>query len=538
MSEPATLNSEQRRALAALGNGSVMVAAGPGSGKTHTLAAAVQSVLGANRPGDVLCLTFTTKAAENLRRRLGPHPGLFAGTFHALAARIIETAEERPPIISGEEALAVLAGLRAGRASAGAGLRELLLLISRYKNGSLDTPEARRWAAAYGAELAARGLIDYDDLILRAIEHAAAGQSYDCIFVDEFQDTSPRQYELLQALAGPATKLFVIGDPKQSIYRFRGADGSVFRRLEADFAPRSIHLQHNYRSTAPIVAAANRIFPDQLPQRTVRRDAGTLRSIQTLDEYSEPAYILRVIEQALGGTEWHRTHHDRQQLEAAHFGDFAVLYRTRRQGELIAQKLRAAGLPLQCLGEDSPYASPPTQLLRITLETFDPDIPPALAVKEAAEALGLSGEDAVTQLENLASRFSGLKTFLAYLEALSEQAFFDPRADAIVLSTIHASKGLEFRHVFVAGCNQGLLPSRRAAGAEALDEEKRLFYVAVTRARDSLLLLHTRRYGGRASEPSAFLDLLAIPSATDEQLATVEQRRQRTRQKRAQQRLL
>lgn len=562
------LNDEQRQALTALDAGSVMVVAGPGSGKTHTLVSAIESVLMHDRSGAVLCLTFTTKAAENLRTRLGSHDKGFVGTFHALAVRLLNTAEKKLPIISNEESFMVLAELKRRHQSSASNLRELALIISRYKNGSLDTPEAQRLAKEYDAELTKRGLIDYDDLILRAIQQAGALKPYSYIFVDEFQDTSPRQYDLLQQLSDAETKWFAIGDPKQSIYRFRGADGSVFQRLQADCSPQLIHLQRNYRSTEPIVAAANRVFPDQLPQQPMRSGAGLAHSIETLDEYSEPAYILRTIEHALGGTEWHRTHHDQTRLEAAHFRDFAILYRTRRQGELIAKKLRAAGLPLQCLGEDSPYASPLVQLLRTicahtsapdaktleaverateraklgvdpsTLDMIDRSETPSATIKALASRLDIAEHDSVLQFENLASRFKDLKEFLRYLDELSDQAFFDPRADAVVLSTIHASKGLEFRHVFVAGCNEGLLPSSRATAPEAVDEEKRLFYVALTRARDSLILLHTRQYGKQAAPPSPFLNLLSLPSGVDEGLPAIERQRQRTRQKRAQQRLL
>ncbi|HVX56528.1 MAG TPA: ATP-dependent helicase, partial [Candidatus Saccharimonadales bacterium] len=365
-----TLNQEQQAALDALQSGNVAVLAGPGSGKTHTLVAAVQTILERQPTARVACLTFTNKTAEQLRSRLSTQPRRssrsFIGTFHSLATRVLkESGAELPPIASEQEVAAVLAGLTTAKrlrgSAAETNARELVLLISRYKNGSLDTPDAARLTAAYDAALAERGIIDYDDLILRCIEHIRAGELpiYDYLLVDEFQDTSPRQYELLQALDKRAqTRFFIIGDPRQSIYRFRGADGSVLQRFSADWRPQLIVLSHNYRSAQGIVAAANRVFADdeQTQQHSIRQTPGTVRLIETLDEYGEADYVLRAIEHALGGTEWHRTHHEQQWLDADRFADFAVLYRTRRQGELLAKKLRAAGLPVQRLGEDSPYA--------------------------------------------------------------------------------------------------------------------------------------------------------------------------------------
>jgi superfamily I DNA/RNA helicase len=562
------LNDEQQQALIALQTGSVVVLAGPGSGKTHTLVAAVQSLLSEPAAVKVLCLTFTTKAAEKLRIQLGSHKKLFVGTFHALAAQILKAANGAElHIATDQELLPLLTELKS-RLSPDANVRELSLVISRYKNGSLDSTTAQKLVKAYDAALAKRGLIDYDDLILHCLEKAASSEAYDYIFVDEFQDTSPRQYELLQRLSDSQTKLFVIGDPQQSIYRFRGADGSVFQRIQADIGPRLIHLQDNYRSTDSIVKAANKIFPGQANQQAMRQETGLVRIIETLDEYSEPAYVLRVIEHAFGGTEWHRTHHDQRWLVAESFQDFAVLYRTRRQGELLARKLRSAGLPVQCLGEDSPYASTPVQFLKTvidytlhpseatwirvenaarlarlsvrqsTFDAIDLSVPPYALVRTLAKNLDLQDDDGVLQFENLATQFSDLKTLLSYVDDITSQGFFGWRADAVCLSTIHASKGLEFGHVFVAGCNEGVLPNIRATEPDELAEERRLFYVAVTRARDSLILLHRRRQGDQAARPSLFLKLLQLGSQIDDGLAASERQRQKSRQKRAQQRLL
>lgn len=560
------LSDEQRSALSALEAGDVAVIAGPGSGKTHTLVAAVRQALDGAPSSRIICLTFTNKAADNLKRQLPTGPNLFVGTFHALAATLLPG---NPPhkLADAETIYALLSGLKRSQSLRAASVHELGLLISRCKNGSLDSEDARYATAEYDAALRRRDLIDYDDLILQAVEQAANVPPGDYLFVDEFQDTSPKQYELLQKLRGERTKLFVIGDPRQSIYRFRGADGSVFDRLQADARIRTVTLSRNYRSSRRVVAAANRIFAAQATQTAQRTQDGSAIGVETLDEYSEPEYAANVIQQALGGTEWHYTHHDAPALEAASFRDFAVLYRTRRQGELLARKLRQAGLPVQRLGEDSPYATPlmrlftaalsfvesPDEAAKLAVEQtaaaaklkvkpdqlrrLDASKSPAEAAGDLAENLGQADTDTAVQLENLSARFESLTGLIDYLRSLAEQDFFDPAADAVCLSTIHASKGLEFRHVFVAGCNDGVLPSSRAEDPEGLAEERRLFYVALTRARDSLTLLHTRTWGGQAAKPSPFIGLAAVPATIDPSLTGTERARARQRRRRAQQKL-
>lgn len=532
------LNIEQQKAVDALKKGSVAVIAGPGSGKTQTLTAAVQVVLTVGiKASDILCLTFTKKAADNLSSRIGQRSNLFVGTFHALAHRLLGDQLEGQHLMKNDETDAVLTELKVP----GLTVRELGLQISRAKNGSLATPQTDKLLRAYNALLADRGWFDYDDLIIRCHEQqlqAGPAKQYKYIFVDEFQDTSPRQYELLQSLAGPGTKLFVIGDPHQSIYRFRGADGSVFARFSLDFKSQILHLSTNYRSAGTIVSIGNKIFPDKSMQTAFRTDRGMVRHIETLDEFSEAEYVLSAVEQSLGGTSWERTHHDTADLDAAQFSDFAVLYRTRRQGEVLADKLRAAGLPVQRLGEESPYAAKEARLIQTALnEVGELAENPDTAVREVLAKLHMAPSPVTLQFENLAVRFENIKDFLGYIEDVSAQEYFDPAADAIVLSTIHSSKGLEFKHVFVVGCVDGVLPNKRAKTEVEQAEEHRLFYVALTRARDTLTLLSTKKFGGKPARPSPFLKLLNLPSEPDNQLAVIQKRRTKSRLKRSQQSL-
>ncbi len=561
------LSIEQSQAVAALTKDNVVVLAGPGSGKSYTLLAAVNQLLALKPQPRILCLTFTNKTADNLKNHLDSSNQLFVGTFHALAAQILKTSGEDVAVASEQQLLSISKDLERQLGLSDSSWRELLLTISRYKNGASNLEDAKNLVDLYNAALLEKGLMDYDDLILRSLELAEQQDPYGYILIDEFQDTSPSQYQLLRKLSANHTHLFVIGDPKQAIYRFRGADDSVLNRLLADYKPKQVNLSHNYRSTDAIIDLANQVFPDQIKQIGQRHSPGLVQIVETLDDYSEADYIFKVIEQALGGTDWQHTHHDNYSLAADSFSDFAVLYRTRRQGELLAKRLRGLGLPVQCLGEDSPYTSPKLQLI-ITILNYDPQdheasqskvieaaaiakvkfrqawlqlidskASPCELVKILAEHFSWQSDSAVLQLENLASRFNDLKALTDYLNDMTNQSFFDPLAGAVSLSTIHTAKGLEFRHVFLAGCNEGLLPSHRAIEVADLAEEKRLFYVAITRARDSLTIIYRQQAADHIVKPSIFLKSLEVRREVDPSLEAAALKRTRWQQKRAQGRL-
>jgi len=560
------LNTEQQEAVKAASDGHVAVIAGAGTGKTHTLISVAAHLLERNVPAEqMLILTFTNKAADELTARLkesrsGKLPR--ATTFHAWAYQQIKDDMSDKKLIDTFTQRQVLMELKKQTGTKQT-VRELGLMMSRCKNESDHSQKNLALLKAYDALLARDGLIDFDDL-LRLYFKTDHATRYTNIFVDEFQDTSPLQYRLLQRFAGSGAKLFVIGDPNQSIYGFRGAYGEVFDSLIDDYQPTVIRLTHNYRSAQAIVEAAAAIFPEAQQQPTDTHQ-GSVRIIETLDAFSEADYIIRTIEQSLGGTDWAAVHHDERQLAAAHFRDFAVLYRHNRQGKRLAEKLRGAGLPVQVTGEDSPYATPLAQaVLSAFIYLADPNEDTKQLAIHAARMFGtkdslawldrLDGTQLPVQVASVILEYLGkadandfqpvlnslsqqpdLAAATTYWQGLAEQDFYDPSADCVTLSTIHAAKGLEFRHVFVAGCNDGVLPHERGD----LAEEKRLFYVALTRAIESLCLLHCRKADGKQAEVSRFIsDLPAfVERQLDPELAATEKRRERNRQKRAQQSL-
>lgn len=561
------LNSEQQEAINSAASGHVAVVAGPGTGKTHTLIGAVFDRLDAGMSADkVLVLTFTNKAADELTARLKKSHQTelpLATTFHAWAYRHIKSTLGDKKLIDTFTQRQLLMELKK-QVGTKQTIRELGLMIGRCKNGSDKTEKSKALLKAYDELLARDELIDFDDL-LRLYLESAHKPIYQHVFVDELQDTSPLQYQLLERFIESGTKLFIIGDPNQSIYGFRGAGGESFQRFILKHTPQLVQLTHNYRSTQAIVAAGTAIFPEAA-QQAVSQQTGSVQVIETLDIFSEADYIIRTIEHSLGGTDWSAVHHDEASLTSEHFRDFAVLYRHNRQGKRLAEKLRGAGLPVQVTGEDSPYATPLAQAVLavfryitnmseetkqqvvsavhligygdslVWLETLDASQSPDQLALGIIEVLGKSDviESLRLVLNTLAAQ-SDLQSAITHWQEIADWEFYDPQADCITLSTIHASKGLEFRHVFVADCNEDVLPHQK--GNE--DEEKRLFYVAITRAIESLTLLHCRKLDRKLAKPSRFLTSLpdAIDRQTDPELAAIEKRRARNHQKRAQQSL-
>jgi superfamily I DNA/RNA helicase len=557
------LNSEQQTAVKTATRTHVAVMAGPGTGKTHTLIAVVQNLLDSGvSPEKLVILTFTNKAADELAARLQKHNSATlpaVTTFHAWAYQQIKRSLGGKKLLDAFEQRQHILELRKQTGSKST-TRELNLLISRAKNGSDTTPKSLALLKAYDELLARDGLIDFDDL-LRLYLESSHTTSYTHVLVDEFQDTSPLQYRVLQRYITDGAKLFVIGDPNQSIYGFRGAGGEVFDAFTNDCQPTAIRLTHNYRSARAIVETAGGIFPDA-KQQAVHAEAGNVQVVETLDAFSEADYIIRTIEQVLGGTDWDKVHHDERLLAAENFQDFAVLYRQNRRGKQLAEKLRAAGLPVQITGEDSPYATPLAQAVLAAmcycmdanddtkrqalqaarlvgvkstgwLDALDSSQPSDAVAADVLRHFGKVEQTDFQPVLNSLHHYPDLAAAITHWQVLAEQDFYDPTADCITLSTIHASKGLEFRHVFVAGCNEGLLPHDKGDIAE----EKRLFYVAVTRAIETLTLLYSRRKDGQPARPSRFLMDIKAARQTDPALEMTEKRRARTRLKRAQQTL-
>ncbi len=540
------LNPEQLRAVKA-GEGPVLIVAGPGTGKTKTLTARIAYLLANGaKPGEIIALTFTNKAAREMRERLA---GVLGGgaklpkicTFHALGADLLRRDGTHRALAKDTEQQEIIRSLERPTTFKGVSVRELTLLISRAKT-SLSPLDAntKRLLETHEAVLAAQGLHDYDDLLCKSYDllkndsTKRPGHTY--ILVDEFQDTSELQYELLKLLC-TGENIFAIGDPNQSIYGWRGAGAEMFARFRTDFpSVKEIALTENYRSRPEIVRLANAIFPDSPQLLAQTEEPGTVQAVQTLNEYSEAAYVLGEIEKGIGGSTFLSATSEDGGREPR---DYAVLYRTHQAGKAIQKAFAESGIPYQIAGDGSPYEQPDVQEVITGLRAIENT--ENRLIGDIVAQLAAEHDMALENLSQLLSTFvqfgSDLPAALAHLDDIAEQEFYDPSVNAVTLMTIHASKGLEFAHVFLVAAEEGILPKRKH---DTIDEERRLFYVAATRAKHQLDVLYARTRAGEPATLSRFVTELSetvVPRTTDPAMASLEKRLQKKAQKRAQTKL-
>jgi DNA helicase-2/ATP-dependent DNA helicase PcrA len=614
------LNQRQREAVEAP-DGPTLVLAGAGSGKTRVIVHRIAYLIGSRSvaPDTILAVTFTNKAADEMRRRvfeLLPRPTteLSVHTFHALSLRLLRRFGEDvglPPGFSvcGEDERKAL--IRRVSREAGFSEREypisrVAAAISALKNrafsqreeGPLD-PGVAAAAERYQRELESAGGVDFDDLLLNGVEllecsaraRAFAERRFRHVLVDEYQDTNRVQYRLLRLLA-PHGNLFVVGDEDQSIYNFRGADLRNILEFERDFpGARVVKLEVNYRSTAAILRAASAVIGHNVERKGKSLVASLpegerIQLYAAEDERDEAAHGCGIIERLRRATKDTR---------------IAVLVRTHAQTRPFEEELVRRNIPHQVVGGLRFYERREIKdalaYLRLIHHRQDDssflravNAPPRgvgaatqALVGERARALGVSFWEASGALlqgheisgraragltsfrgliDGLGSRLSSEKPssalrallletgLLEALEAEGEPAARERRenldqlvasaveyeagerepslsgfldrvslltdADTIetptpcLLMTLHAAKGLEFDAVLLAGLEEGLFPHVRAAGSKrALEEERRLFYVGLTRARSRLFLSCARSrflsYLSTSRSPSRFL---------------------------------
>jgi len=596
MSDPlASLNKAQLAAATAV-DGPVAIIAGPGTGKTKTLTARIAYLLQRGVPAEkILALTFTNKAAREMRQRMAQtiqgladledlHAQPYISTFHGLCYDLLGNGSDLQ-IIPEADRLELLRSLpQTGPEKLN--IRELSTRISRAKSvlpgEHTDGPWLSMLLASYTAALAEQKRCDFDDLLQMIHQklttepdvRAVVQNRWQYILVDEFQDTNALQYALLKLLT-THDNFFVIGDPLQSIYSFRGANGDIFNQFEQDFPGlQNIALTTNYRSVPQVVWLANAVFPDAPQLAPATTEQGSVQLVTVLNEYREAEWVVRAIEQDLGGTDFERSHRlGGIEREAARFGDYAVLYRTHHVAKALKRAFTESGLPYQCVGEESPYMQKPLRTAIACLRRIaDPeyvlspgdarlikdipkrlldeltakkDVPPTELLQAIIETCGLATTPNslrdVHQALGALARFDDLpiRVFLARFGELAEEDFYEPTADAVTLLSIHASKGLEFGHVFLLAAEDGILPhwpaNKHAVGDVTpvhLAEEKRLFYVAATRAKNQLTLLHAQTRAGQPTKLSPFAADLTeenLPRHRDPELAS----QQRTQRKRA-----
>lgn len=494
------LNESQKKAVTA-DDGPLLIVAGPGTGKTLTIVRRISWLLhhGA-RPEDILAVTFTNRAAREMRERTEALLGnaakrVFIGTLHLFGLRMMQEALGNGfTVYSGEEQAGLLKSLLSCSAKKAGEAAER---ISRIKNsGEEGGEEVRALLSSYQAALKEKNAVDFDDLILRPIEILANNpfafkSSFTHIMVDEYQDVSPAQYALLRLLAQNGASLCAIGDSDQAIYGFRGADAGAFLRFGDDFRnAASITLARNYRSTETVVSAANAVIRNSRLRiekeiASTREGGGLVGVISVADERAEGEWIVREIEARIGGTSHDQMRKAGRLKDATEgtftFSDFAVIVRTNAQAKAIEEAFIGSGIPYQVIGRRSSLQSAALEETVAFLRS--------LALPDDAASGPVVGNEA---------------------KLLAPADYFDPRANAVTLTTMHTSKGLEFRVVFIAGCEDGLIPCTIMKDALDIEEERRLFYVGMTRAKDELFLLHARSrflYGQRlAPPPSPFLE--------------------------------
>ena len=590
----AQLNPEQRRAAEWTGP-ALAVVAGPGTGKTKTLTARILHLLEQGAaPGEITAVTFTRRAAGEMEERLAAAlggkaalRGLTVATFHAICHDLLG----RPPLLSREEALALAeAVLRDGGQDMAPG--EFLRQVSQVKNSAAPqaSPLPPELYQAYQAALARRGAVDFDDLLLRAAERELTPtqrRRFTHLLIDEFQDSNPLQLELICRWSQKGESLFVIGDPDQSIYGFRGADSGCFEKLRQRCpALETLRLVRNYRSTPQVLGCAMPVISHNPgPARDLEPQAPAgppVRVLQGEDDLHQAAAIAKEIARMTGGMGMAEAGQDRSRERYRSFSDVGVLCRTHRQAQLVERCLRHDSIPCQVTGrEDLLQRREARGMLAFLQAVRDPADTAALstclelvwdclpetisAVVDLSRAAGgwnraFSGDSRaflgefravsgffqaaqgyfqplqtekplalLTRWEGERGPFPGLEqlknmavfysTTAAFLDALllGEEADLrrgDGRnyaSGAVQVMTLHAAKGLEFPVVFLPFLDQGSLPLESEHRPADIGEERRLFYVGITRAQEELVLLC-------GPQPSPFLEELPPGRAVWEHL--------------------
>jgi ATP-dependent DNA helicase UvrD/PcrA len=562
-------------AAATAGPGPLLIVAGPGTGKTRTLTCRLAHlVTGRGVPPErCLAITFTRRACAELRERLdllvpGRAERLLVTTFHGFGLRILREQHEAVGLGPGFRVADEAERLELLRAQLGCSERAAARLLpelaarKRARAARWPAPDPEPAEAAEAAVPLARyeeglrklDLVDLDDLVALPVMVLAADAAlaehyrdrHRVVAVDEYQDVDELQYRLLRLLTRPDGDLCVIGDPDQAIYGFRGSDVGFFLRFAQDFpAARTFRLTRNYRSSRAIVAGAlQAIAPATLVRgrelAAVAEQAAPTRITihQAASEQAEAEFVVHTIDRLLGGSSFLSLDSGRADGDGEaglSFADVAVLYRTDAQAGPLAEALGRAGMPFQKRSHDRLLDRPAVRAVVRALrdQGAAPQRPLQARVEAAAAAVAGPAEDpraTAELLAPLAERCAGdLERFLAELALGDEVDAWDPRADRVSLLTMHAAKGLEFPVVFLVGCEDGLLPLRWRGelAAEQEAEERRLFFVAMTRARSHLYLCHARRRAWRGTvretAPSPFL--ADIQEALLERLRAAARRR-------------
>ncbi len=622
------LNDMQKEAVLAT-EGPVLVLAGAGSGKTTVLVNRIAYMIEKKNisPYSILAITFTNKAANEMKERIGALLGetaknMWVGTFHSVCVKILRTCID----LLGYNRDFVIYDSADAKTLMKECLKELelddrtfpvrnvLSIISGAKNDMLDPATFEnvyrnnyrmgviaRLYRLYQEKLKRNNALDFDDIILNTVKILSANpdvlmkyqERFRYILVDEYQDTNNVQYTLINLIGQAYENICVVGDDDQSIYKFRGANVGNILSFEEDYADtKKIMLEQNYRSTQNILDAANAVIAHNKKRMgkslwTANSGGDKIQCYTGMNEYEEGRFIASQIKKRYD--------------ETGTFADCAVLYRTNAQSRVIEEMLMREAIPYRVLAGlrfyDRKEIKDITAYLRVILNPSD-DISLKRIINEPKRKIGaatmdkaqliadtnrksvfeviseaqnypelksaqkkllefaelinsliklkdaiplrelvarvmndtgymamLTADNSVenqTRIENLNEFMSAvteyesspesdgtLAGFLENISLVSEIDAYDEDQDAAVMMTIHSAKGLEFPVVFIAGMEEGLFPGMRSIGSEEdIEEERRLCYVAITRAKERLYVTKTQSrtiYGRTApSQPSRF----------------------------------
>lgn len=547
-----------QRAVAQYAAGPMAVLAGAGTGKTRaiTYRIAYGVARGIYDPANVLAVTFTKRAAVEMRERLAALgvPGVQARTFHSAALRQLQffwpsaIGGSMPPLIEHKASLISSAAARLGIRADKALVRDLAAEVewakvsmldadayadavrtnTRTTPGDLSVDDVLSVMEAYQIAKEERGVLDFEDVLVLTAgilqDYPAIAKrirdQYRYFVVDEYQDVSALQQHLLNLWLGGRHDICVVGDVAQTIYSFAGASPRYLQDFaDAHKGARVVELVRDYRSTPQIVCAANALMKGEhssvlkgAVKLVSQREDGVPVSYRSFDDDAE---------EARGIAEDIRSLHE----AGAAYSSIAILYRTNGQSESFEAQLAEAGIPFIVHSgmrfferEEVRRAMYLLKKQATMLRNEGKDESDLVQLVE--DLVGIAGWSAKAPSGQgaLRERWDNLNaivemarqrrdaSFIAFVADLAEREVSQaaPATQGVTLSTLHAAKGLEWDKVFVAGVSEGLIPISLAQGEDAIEEEKRLLYVGMTRARDRLCVSYSRsRHGGNGKRKAS-----------------------------------
>jgi superfamily I DNA/RNA helicase len=543
MQKPADINDAQWRCVLH-DTGHLLILAGPGTGKTHTLTHRILRLIPRLKQNEkILAITFTNKAAQEMRERLQlkMEPVLDVvnvSTFHSFCLQVLRQyfRHTNLPVgfrIASAKEIESLIRTRLGLTTKE--LNDLLEEISRWKSFFARQSKPAR-LKEYNDILRSSCLVDFDDLInetlillsnnekvAREIRH-----TYRYICVDEYQDLNAIQNAFLKEMVKDGVQLTAIGDPNQAIYGFRGSDPRFFHQFDRDFPDVTITmLRENYRSAENILVASGQVIcasegdAGGLQALAHIRRQGRLVIHEAPTDKAEAEFIVSQIENLIGGTSMFSRDSGRVKNQAVQpkvsFADIAIIYRVNAQKSALKQALERSGIPYQICADHPLSLSlevidairdhariAAQQEVTSMLESFA-KTPDGRAMIDADEHLMQDWEGII----RLSRKTRKLDELFDLLSLQKPEDHIDFHVEKVVLMTMHAAKGLEFPVIFIAGCEEGLLPLNMAGMQSDIPEERRLFYVGMTRAKEFLYMTYAKKrllYGqAMNNQPSRFL---------------------------------